>query len=296
MFPSYRQIRHATGTIVMVAALTTQALAEDVTSVVHAWEAKLDARLGVLLRHPDTGWEIAHNADDRFPLNSTFKPLLCAAILSQVDQGTDQLSAPVKIRAGDLVAHSPVTERYIGGTRTVAQLCDAAITRSDNTAANLLMERVGGPAGVTAYLRQTGDSVTRLDRWEAELNSATPGDLRDTTTPRAVLTSLQSALFGSTLTAQSAGLLADWMERNHLADALIRAHLPRGWRIGDKTGGGGHGSRAIIAHLQDPKGETYLAAIYITETTAKFAQRNQAISDIGRAMIGEIKSRKHPAR
>ncbi|UWR50069.1 class A beta-lactamase [Phaeobacter inhibens] len=289
MFPFHRQIRHAVSALACVALLSTQALASDLAETIRNWEQALDARLGVLLVHPATGWEIAHNADDRFPLNSTFKPLLCAAILSQVDRGTEDLTAQVEIRRKDLVSHSPVTERYIGTTRSLAQLCDAAITRSDNTAANLLLERIGGPEGFTEYMQTSGDLITRLDRWETDLNSATPGDPRDTASPRSVLSTLHAALSGTMLSGSSSAQLADWMQRDQLADDLIRAHLPEGWTIGDKTGAGGHGSRGIIAFLRDPQGHEYLAAIYITETNADFSRRNQAISDIGRAMIAEIR-------
>ncbi|MFS4582652.1 class A beta-lactamase [Phaeobacter sp. C3_T13_0] len=280
------------GAIAIALLLATQALAEDLTSTVRAWQDRLDARIGVLLIHPASGWEIAHDADSRFPLNSTFKPLLCATILSRVDQGLEQLSAQVDIRKKDLVGFSNVTKHHIDAQLNVGQLCDAAITRSDNTATNLLLERLGGPQEFTGYMQQIGDQTTRLDRWETDLNTGTPGDPRDTTTPRSILSSLNKALFGTLLTDTSSAQLADWMERDQLADDLIRAHLPKGWRIGDKTGAGAQGSRGLIAFLQDTQGEQYLAAIYITETTVELSDRNQAISDIGRVMIDEIKARK----
>ncbi|MGR3761108.1 class A beta-lactamase [Roseobacteraceae bacterium NS-SX3] len=285
------RIRIAVSAAVLLAAVCTQALAEDLLSTARAWESRLNARVGVLLRHMPSGWEISYRADERFPLMSTFKPLLCAAVLSRADAGSESLSAHVEFRAEDLVAYSPVTEKYLQAGLTVGQLCEAAVTRSDNTAANLLLERAGGPAGLTAYLRGIGDGTTRLDRWETELNEARPGDLRDTTTPRAMLASLQSVLFGQVLSPASAAQLEDWMVRDQLAGKLLRAHLPAGWHIGDKTGAGGHGSRAITAFLRDAAGETYLAAIYLTGSKADFSVRNQAVSDIGRVMIAEILAR-----
>ena len=224
-------------------------------------------------------------------MSSTFKPLLCGAVLARVDAGSESLSNQVTYRSEDLVTYSPVTEEHVDTGMNVADLCEATITISDNTAGNLLLERIGGPGGLTEFLRGTGDTTTRLDRWETALNEAVPGDPRDTTTPRAILATLEDLLFGDVLHPQSAARLQQWMIDDQVADALIRAHLPAGWQIGDKTGAGGHGSRAIIAFLRTPKEETYMAAIYLTESEAEFTVRNEAIADIGRVMIAEIQAR-----
>ncbi len=265
--------------------------AEGLQDVVAQWERRLDARIGVLLREVSTEWETGVRADERFPMSSTFKVLLCGAVLARVDAGTERLDTVVRYAADDLVTYSPVTKDHVGTGLSVGDLCKATMTLSDNTAGNLLLDRVDGPTGLTAFLRRMGDDVTRLDRWETTLNAAVPGDPRDTTTPRAILGALQQLLFGDVLSAPSRKQLAQWMIDDQVAGALIRPHVPQGWIIGDKTGAGGYGSRGIVAFLRVPDGGTYLAAIYLTESQADMELRNAVLSDIGRAMIAEIKSR-----
>lgn len=272
--------------------LTGAATAQQLVATVDAWEDRLEARIGVLLRDVASDWEVSHGADERFALSSTFKPLLCGAVLAQVDGGAESLSRHLMYTVDDLVSYSPVSAQHVATGMSVAALCAATMTLSDNAAANLLLAGLGGPDGLTDFLRTTGDATTRIDRWETELNEATPGDRRDTTTPRAILATLDQLLFGDLLTPQSAAQLGQWMIEDQVADELIRAHLPTGWTIGDKTGAGGYGSRAIVAFLTTPTGHTYLAAIYLTESTADFAQRNKVLSDIGRAIIAEIQARK----
>ncbi|MEO1108804.1 MAG: class A beta-lactamase [Pseudomonadota bacterium] len=266
----------------------TPVQAQSLTDTVKAWERELDARIGVLLYEVGSGLEVAYRANERFAMSSTFKPLLCGAILAGVDAGTQALSERVTYQSSDLVDYSPVTSKHVETGMTVGDLCKATITISDNTAANLLLQRIGGPSELTSFLRTTGDSITRLDRRETALNQATPGDPRDTTTPRAILETLERLLDGTRLSPASAAQLRQWMIEDQVADELIRPHVPEGWTIGDKTGAGGHGNRAIIAFLQTPEPGTYLAAIYLTETSASFAKRNAVISEIGRAMIAEI--------
>ncbi|KAB7614326.1 class A beta-lactamase [Amylibacter sp. SFDW26] len=280
---------------IIIAGISTSVagagFAQGVQKTVSNWEAKLGARIGVLLRDVSSDWEIAMRADERFPMSSTFKALLCGAVLARVDAEQEDISRLVNFQEDDLVSYSPVTEEHVQVGMSVGSLCEATITISDNTAANLLLETMGGPKGLTDFLRKIGDATTRLDRWETELNEGTPGDLRDTTTPRAILSTLETLLLGDVLKPASAKQLAQWMIDDQVADALIRAHLPDGWVIGDKTGAGGFGSRSIIAFLQVPDGGQYLAAIYLTENDADFQLRNKIVSDIGRALILEIQTR-----
>ncbi len=280
----------ATG-LILALSLAGNALSDDLEKVVVDWERKLNARIGVLLSDVESDWHFAYRANERYPMSSTFKVLLCGAILSRVDGGAEDLSNPVTYTPKDLVTYSPVTKKHIDKGMSVAELCEATITYSDNTAGNLLLKRIGGPAGLTDFLRQIGDTTTRLDRWETALNEAVPGDPRDTTTPYAILATLKKLLFGKVLKAESAKQLQRWMIDDKVADALIRSHLPEGWIIGDKTGAGGYGSRAIIAILRTPDQKRYLAAIYLTENEAEFAVRNQVIADIGAAMIKRIQMR-----
>ncbi len=275
----------------MSASVTGAIFAQGVQETVGKWETKLDARIGVLLRDVSSDWEIAMRADERFPMSSTFKALLCGVVLAKVDTGQESLSRRVKFQKDDLVSYSPVTEKQVQTGMSVGELCKATITISDNTAANILLETMDGPKGLTDFLRSIGDDTTRLDRWETELNEGKPGDVRDTTTPRAILSTLETLLMGDVLKHESAKQLAQWMIDDQVADALIRAHLPNDWSIGDKTGAGGFGSRGIIAFLRLPDGKQYLAAIYMTENDADFSLRNKVVSDIGRAMISDIQSR-----
>ncbi|VDA68393.1 blaTEM-84_1_AF427130 [Klebsiella pneumoniae] len=179
---------------------------------------------------------------------STFKVLLCGAVLSRVDAGQEQLGRRIHYSQNDLVEYSPVTEKHLTDGMTVRELCSAAITMSDNTAANLLTT-IGGPKELTAFLHNMGDHVTRLDRWEPELNEAIPNDERDTTMPAAMATTLRKLLTGELLTLASRQQLIDWMEADKVAGPLLRSALPAGWFIADKSGAGERGSRGIIAAL-----------------------------------------------
>lgn len=262
--------------------------AETVIDAARAVEAELGGRVGVVLRAPGSTPLAAWRADERFPLSSTFKTPLCGAVLARVDAGQEQRDRRVVYEADALVTYSPVTEKHVGQGMTIDQLCAATITLSDNTAGNLLLKTLGGPAGMTAFLRSLGDTVSRLDRWETALNEGTPGDLRDTTSPAAITRTLETLLFSETLSADSRTQLETWMQQDQVAGALIRKHLPAGWVIGDKTGAGGHGSRSIIAVIRTPQGTPWLAAIYLTGNTADMAARNAAIARIGAAMIEQI--------
>lgn len=168
---------------------------------------------------------------------------------------------------------------------TVGELCDAAITMSDNTAANLLLTAIGGPQGLTAFLRTTGDRVTRLDRWEPELNEALPGDKRDTTTPENMAQTLRQLLTGKILTTTSQQQLTHWMVTDKVAGPLLRSVLPAGWFIADKTGAGARGSRGIVAALGPDGKPSRIVVIYITESRATMEARNRQIAGIGATLI-----------
>ncbi|WP_119308236.1 class A beta-lactamase [Cohaesibacter haloalkalitolerans] len=266
------------------------AIAQDLKQTITSWETRLGARIGVTLRATPSDSLFAYKADQRFPMASTFKSLMCGAVLARVDAGSVSLSDRVTYQADQLQSYSPITKDHVESGMDVADLCEAAITLSDNTAANLMLEKVDGPAGLTTFLRTIGDETTRLDRWEPDLNEGIDGDPRDTTTPDAMTLSLSRLLFGETLQPASAGQLRQWMIDDKVAGALIRPHLPEGWIIGDKTGTGGNGTRGIVAFLKKPDGEAYVTAIYVTATDADITLRNEAISDIGRAVIDEIRA------
>lgn len=214
---------------------------------------------------------------------STFKLVAVAHLLARVDRGDEDLDRPVAFGRDALVSYSPATEPHAGvDGMTVASLCEAAITLSDNTAANLLLDRVGGPASLTAWLRTIGDRSTRLDRHEPELNEASPGDPRDTTTPRAMVGTLHALLVGGVLSVASRDRLAAWLVGNMTGDRRLRAGLPAGWRIGDKTGTGGHRSTNDIAVVWPPDRPPLLVAAYHDRSRGSREEREEVLADVGR--------------
>lgn len=248
-------------------------------------EVTLGGRLGVDVHDTGTGQRHSHRPDERFPMCSTFKLLACAAVLARVDTGRERLSRRMRFEAGDLVTYSPVTKDRVGGDgMTLAELCEAGITRSDNTAGNLILASLGGPSSVTAYARGLGDHVTRLDRAETSLNEAAPGDPRDTTTPRAMTANLEALVVGDALSQPSRGQLTAWLLASQTGGAKLRAGLPGNWRVGDKTGGGDRGTTNDVAVLWPPDGKPVIVSVYITETDASFDDRNAAIAAVGRAV------------
>lgn len=244
-------------------------------------------RLGVGVLDTGNGRRAGHRADERFPLCSTFKFLAAAFVLARVDQRKERLERRVVYGPRDLVTHSPVTEKHADGTgMTVAQLCEATLTLSDNTAANLLLQSFGGPKGLTAFMRSIGDAKTRLDRFETALNEARPGDLRDTTTPAAMSRSMQKILLGDILTQPSRAQLLQWLDGNKTGDERIRAGLPADWKVGDRTGSGQNGTTNDIAILRPPGRAPILLSVYLTETAAAPAARNAALASVAAAVAG----------
>ncbi|WP_406857698.1 class A beta-lactamase [Alsobacter sp. KACC 23698] len=250
----------------------------------------MKARVGVMVSEVGTDRRWAYRQDERFPMASTFKAFACAALLARVDAGERRLDDRVAVRSSDLVSYAPVTEKHVGGTMSLAEICAAATGVSDNTAANLILDAIGGPAGLTAFMRKIGDADTRLDRRETELNEGTPGDLRDTTTPAAAAESFRKLVLGDVLSAGSRRQLQEWLVANQVAGPLLRASLPQGWRIADRSGAGGHGTRNVLAVLWPPRGLPIVSAIYLSETDASMDARNAAIAEIGRAMIRVVGS------
>jgi beta-lactamase class A len=195
----------------------------------------------------------------------------------------EQLDRRVRYTAADLVVYSPASERHVADGMTLAELCEAAVTLSDNGAANLLLAAIGGPAGFTAYARSLGDTVTRLDRTEPTLNESIPGDPRDTTSPAAMLATLQKVALGTALAARSREALVGWMAASHTGDARLRAGLS-GWHVADKTGTGARGSTNDIGIAWPPQGAPVVIAAYLTGTTAPLARRNATLAAVGRAI------------
>ncbi|OYQ19936.1 class A beta-lactamase [Elstera cyanobacteriorum] len=261
---------------------------DTLTQTIIDLETRLQGRFGVLIHDTETGKRWQHRADERFPMCSTFKYVLAAAILARVEAGEDKLDRRLPITAADLVPYAPVTQPQVGKTLTLAELCHAAVTVSDNTAANLLLRVLGGPAALTGFLRRIGDNVTRLDRWEPELNSALPGDPRDTTTPAAMTRTLENLLLGPALTPASKTQLTLWLIANTTGDAKVRAGLPKSWRVGDKTGSGARGTMNDVVAIWPPQRKPVLLSLYLTETKASMEDRNAAFAAVGTAIAGML--------
>ena len=246
-----------------------------------AIERESGGRLGVAVLDTGTGLRFGWRDEERFPMCSTFKFLLVAAVLRRVDSGKEELERRIPIRKEDLVIHSPVAERNLGPQgMSVAELCEATMTLSDNAAANLLLPTVGGPAGLTRFVRELGDAHTRLDRNEPSLNTATPGDERDTTLPRAMVDHLQRIALGDVLQSASRDRLTGWLLGNRTGDSRLRAGLPQGWRVGDKTGSGENGTTNDIAIVWPQDRPPLLLACYLTGSFPESKRRDRILQSV----------------
>jgi beta-lactamase class A len=252
-----------------------------------AIEAKVGGRLGVAVLDTVTGELAGQRLDERFPMCSTFKALAAALVLARVDAGEEKLDRRIVVARADLLEWAPVTSKRVGGAgMTVAELCEAAITVSDNTAANLLLASAGGPAGVTAFVRKLGDDVTRLDRTEPTLNEAVPGDPRDTSTPRAMARTLRRLMLGDALSDRGRAQLVQWMSANTTGGHRLRAGVPSDWRVADKTGTGRLGTTNDVGVLWPPRRAPLVVVIYLTGTQASGDAREAALADVARSLTG----------
>lgn len=246
-------------------------------------ERRLGGRIGVAALDTGSGRRFDYRGGELFPMCSTFKLLLAAGVLARADAGQEQLGRTIAYGEKDLLAYAPVARQHLkDGAMSVGTLCAAAVCWSDNTAANLLLATLGGPAGLTRYIRSLGDGVTRLDRTEPTLNTAIAGDPRDTTTPKAMLGSMQAVLLGTALSPASRQQLSDWLAGNQTGAKRLRAGLPPDWRVGDKTGTGDNGSVNDIAILWPPGKAPLLVTAYTVESPASTAEHETALADIGK--------------
>ena len=266
------------------AAGTTQVVPGHPLARLAALQEAHGGRLGVSILDTATGRRVDHRGEERFPMCSTFKLLAVAGVLARADRGKLDLAQRIEFAKADLVSYSPVTETHVGAPgMTLAQICEAAITLSDNTAGNLLLDQLGGPAGWTAYARSLGDDTSRLDRRETILNEAIPGDPRDTTTPVAMLRDLQAVLLGDALSAGSKAQLIAWLEATRTGDKRLRAGFPKEWRVGDKTGTSNNAVFNDIAIAWPPgRAAPLLVTAYYAETSVDGDTANAVIAEVGR--------------
>ncbi len=251
-------------------------------------EHDLKGRLGVAAIDTGKGRVITYRGDERFAMCSTFKMMASAAVLARSVTDPQLLGRRVKYARADLVAYSPVTEKHIDDGMTLAELCASTMIFSDNSAANFILDQIGGPEGLTRFARSLGDEAFRLDRRETELNTAIPGDPRDTTTPRAMLLSLQKLVLGNALPPSQRQQLKDWLIACATGAKTIRAGVPGDWTVGDKTGSGGYGSRNDIGVLW-PKGRAPIVlAIYTTQTVKNASSRDDIVAAAARIVAESI--------
>ncbi|MDE2413936.1 MAG: class A beta-lactamase [Comamonadaceae bacterium] len=286
----HRLVLLSCGTLAQGLAYAADAApALDKPGLWQAIESASQGRLGVAVLDTHTGRLTGHRLDERFPMCSTFKWLAAAHVLQRVDQGLERLDRRMPFGRDVLLPWSPVTEKHADGTgMTMGALCHAAITTSDNAAANLILRTLGGPEGLTRFVRQLHDPVTRLDRWEPELNEATPDDARDTSSPRAMVGLLRRCVLGDALSADGRGQLAQWLQDTQTNRKRLGAGLPARWRVGSKTGTGAHGTTNDVG-IYWPQGRApIVAAVFLTESQASLETREAAIARVARAVIGGL--------
>ena len=273
------------------APTSTSAQPTTTTSVVPAdfsgLEAQFDARLGVYAIDTGSGRVIEHRADERFAYCSTFKALASAALLARTEPA--DLDRRLTYTSADLIANSPVTEKHVADGMTLRELMDAAIRYSDNTAANLIFTELDGPKGFEKDLRGIGDEVTSADRIEPDLSEGTPGDTRDTTTPRQTAANLREYVLGDVLPQDDRTLLTDWLKNNKTGDTVIRAGVPAGWVVGDKTGTGGYGTRNDIAVLWPPDGAPIVLAVLSSRDEKDATRDDRLIAEAAKTVVATLR-------
>lgn len=250
-------------------------------------ESEYDARVGVYAIDTGSDQTIDYRSEERFAFASTYKALAAALVLKQ--NTMEELEEVITYTEDDLVSYSPITEKHVDTGMTLAELSEAAVRTSDNTAGNLLFEELGGPEQFQQSLREIGDDVTQSDRYETALNEFTPGNTRDTSTPAALAMSLQGFAVGDLLTDDKRELLLDWMQGNATGDTLIRAGAPEGWTVADKSGAGRYGTRNDIAVVWPPDREPIILAIMTCHDTEDAEYDDALIDEVAEATLNALK-------
>ena len=253
-----------------------------------ALEKRFDARIGVFALDSASAQQVHYRANERFALLSTFKVMAAAAVLKRSERETQLLNRRIRYTKSQLVTYSPITETHLDDGMTVGELCAAALQYSDNTAGNLLLRLLGGPAALTQFARSTGNHEFRLDRWETQLNTAIPGDPRDTATPEAMARSLRQFTLGNALSTASRAQLIAWLRGNTTGDKRIRAAVPASWPVGDKTGSGDYGTANDIAVIWPPNRAPIVLAIYTTRHQADAKRDDKLTVEAARIALGAL--------
>ncbi|WTY39831.1 class A beta-lactamase [Nocardia salmonicida] len=251
-------------------------------------ETKYGARLGLSVVDTASGATVDYREGERFPMASTFKGLACGALLQAHPLSTGYFDQVIRYTAADIVVNSPETEKHVDTGMTVTALCDAAITQSDNTAGNMLLRLLGGPEGFTAFLRTLGDTVSRLDRWEPELNTAIPGDERDTTTAAALVANYRALVVGTALPEPERDQLATWLKASKTGAKRIKAGLPTDWIVGDKTGSPAYGSALDVAIAWPPNRAPLVLAVLTTKPDQNAEPSNDLVAEATKTAVAQL--------
>jgi beta-lactamase class A len=275
-----------------LALLASPALAQraPITELV-AYERDSGGHIGVYAKNCRTGAEVSWRAHERFVMCSSFKASLAACVLASVDRGQTRMDEMIAYGPADLMEWAPVAKQNLEkGAMSVADMCEAAVELSDNTCANALLARFGGPSALTAFWQSIGDNVSRLDHNEPELNRTPPGDPQDTTTPAAMAGNLRSFVLGNALSPASRENLTHWMLGCKTGDNRLRAGLPKDWRIGDKTGNNGKDAFGDIAVTWSTRGEPVVICAYTRGGTPTPRQVDEVFAGIGRYVAMHLSS------
>ena len=274
-----------------ILALSLKAAAPQFENRIAQIETETGSRIGVTAIDSGTARQIDHRPSERFLMCSTFKLLAAAAVLQRVDRKEENLGRFVRYNQADILEYAPVTTQHVAeGGMKLGALCEAAIEQSDNTAGNLLLQAISGPAGLTKFARSLGDQVTRLDRVEPDLNiPLKEGDERDTTSAAAMCGDLARILTTDSLSEKSRELLQDWLLKNETGATLIRAGVPKDWRVGDKTGRSGAGQTNDVAVLYPPDGAQIFVAIYMRAPSLSDEKRSEIMAIVTREIVAALR-------
>ncbi|WP_070964184.1 class A beta-lactamase [Vibrio sonorensis] len=249
-------------------------------------ESRVEGRIGIAFVDSATGFRWSYRGNETFPVLSTFKPLACAKLLHDMDSGQLNHDQSAYIKRDDIVEWSPVTKELTNSQISLISACEAALSMSDNTATNIVLNNIGGPDALNQFLRKVGDKSTRLDDLEPFINQVK--ERENTTTPVAMTNTMSHLFLGEGLSEGAQKTILGWMERNRVSMALLRSVLPYGWSIADRSGSGSKGSRGITALIWKETRKPLVMSIYVTETNLTLSDRNQLIADIGEVIFSTI--------
>lgn len=272
-------------TLALTIPIVSSAFALNLDEQVKLYE-KEGWKIGLSILFSDNK-SISINGNKRFPLDSTVKSLACANVLNKVDAKKISLNHYMIISDKNMMEYSPVAKDYLNKPFSLEQACKAANEYSDNTAANFAILSGGGPEGLTAFMREIGDTITRSDRYEPELTINPENDLRDTTTPDAMNQSMREILTGKILSDASKNQLKEWMINNKVADNMLRASLPEGWKIADRSGASDYGLRGITSMVWSNYHEPVFITIYVRKADTSLDERSEVIRILGSHIFNE---------